>query len=67
MVISMKIIRVVAAIICDDMNAPSEFLRQPEDTENSKASGNFQAVRLRKGKRRKMRFIEKFEKNWIQR
>lgn len=60
----MKTIRVVAAIICDDMEKPGgRFLRQPEDTENSKGSGSFRAVRLKKGNRRRMRLSEKSGKN----
>ncbi len=39
----MKVIRVVAAVICDSMEHKTKILLQPEVTENSKAAGNSQA------------------------
>lgn len=62
----MKTTRVVAAIICDDMNAPSRIFATARGY-GVKASGNFPAVKSRQGRLRKMHFIEKSERNWIPR
>lgn len=61
----MKTIRVVAAIICDNMSAPSRIFATARGYGEFKGQWEFPGGKIEAGNLQRMHFIEKSEKNWI--
>lgn len=61
----MKTIRVVAAVICNFIEHKTKIFPLQEATGNSKAAGNFPAVRSKPERLHSRKLSERSGRNWI--